>query len=247
MEHNCERGLCNILCNQKWRHYLDEVDILLKSDAKSLEKCLHGRSDNHKLDRWSLELQGRSIKVEHIPGHQNKAADYLTRLPFITRKSNPLKDEVSLSMTNECDNPIDICCSLCEIGFPSTKELQQSNKHCIKIARLMADPKSRFNERDSYAYDNSGLLYHLNRENGKEFKATAIPKSLVKTVLQEMHDHFGHFGISKSYSLPMRYYYWSKMIKHIQAMLIVALFAEEKSYKLKSISLRQQRSQKAIY
>ena len=81
----------------------------------------------------------------------------------------------------------------------------------------MADPKSRFNERDSYGYDDSGLLYHLNRENGKEFKATVVPKSLIKTVLQEMHDHFGHFGIGKTYSLVKRYYYWPKMIKHIQA------------------------------
>ena len=80
----------------------------------------------------------------------------------------------------------------------------------------MADPRSRFNERDSYGYDDSGLLYHLNRGNGKEFKATVVPKSLIKTVLQEMHDHFGHFGIGKTYSLVKRYYYWPKMIKHIQ-------------------------------
>ena len=81
----------------------------------------------------------------------------------------------------------------------------------------MADPKSRFNEKDSYGYDDSGLLYHLNRENGKEFKATVVLKSLIKTVLQEMHDHFGHFGIGKTYSLVKRYYYLPKMIKHIQA------------------------------
>ena len=203
----------------KWRHYLDDADILLKSDAKSLEKFLHGRTDNHKLDRWSLELQDRNIKVEHIPGHKNKVADCLSRLPFVTRKRNcnSLKDEVSLSIINECDKPTDISCSLCEIDLTNTKELQQSDKHCIRIAKLMADPKSRFNERDSYGYDDSGLLYHLNRENGKEFKATVVPKSLIKTVLQQMHDHFGHFGIGKTYSLVKRYYCWPKMIKHIQA------------------------------
>ena len=36
-------------------------------------------------------------------------------------------------------------------------------------------------------------------------------------MLQEMLDHFGHFGIGKTYSLVKRYYYWPKMIKHIQA------------------------------
>ena len=39
----------------------------------------------------------------------------------------------------------------------------------------------------------------------------------MKTVLQEMHNHFGHFGIVKTYSLIKWYYYWPKMIKHIKA------------------------------
>ena len=82
---------------------------------------------------------------------------------------------------------------------------------------MMEDPMSRFNERDSYGYDNTGLLYHINKENGKEYKSTIVPQVLIKTVLQEMHDHSGHFGIGKTYSLIKRYYYWPKMIKHIQA------------------------------
>ena len=98
-----------------------------------------------------------------------------------------------------------------------TESLQQSDKHCIRIDKLMEDPRSRFHERDSYGYDDTGLLYHINRENDKEYKATVILKTLIKTVLQEMHNHFGHFGIGKTYCLIKRYYYWPKMIKHIQA------------------------------
>ena len=79
---------------------------------------------------------------------------------------------------------------------------------------MMEDPKSRFNERVSYGYDSTGLLYHINKENGKEYKANIVPKVLIKTVLQELH---GHFGIGKTYSLIKRYYYWPMMIKCIQA------------------------------
>ena len=61
------------------------------------------------------------------------------------------------------------------------------------------------------------MLYHINREDGKEYKATVIPTELVKTVLKELHDHSGHLGIAKTYSLIKRYYYWPKMIKHIQS------------------------------
>ena len=35
----------------------------------------------------------------------------------------------------------------------------------------------------------------------EEYKATIVPKVLIKTVLQEMHDHF---GIGKTYSLIKR-------------------------------------------
>ena len=201
---------------KKWRHYLEDAEILLKSDAKSLQKFLNGRTDNLKLDRWSLELQGRNIQVEHIPGYKNKAADCLSHLPFVTRKrnDNPLKDE-DISV-NAIQTEDDTCCPLCEVDLTDTKTLQQEDKHCIRISKLIADPKSRFHERDSYGYDDKGILYHINRENGREYNATVVPKVLVKTVLKEMHDHFGHFGIGKTYSLIKRYYYWPKMIKHIQ-------------------------------
>ena len=63
---------------KKRRHYLEYAEILLKSGAESLQKFPAGRTDNVKLDRWSLELQGRNIQVEHIPGHKNKAADCLS-------------------------------------------------------------------------------------------------------------------------------------------------------------------------
>ena len=73
-----KEGFAIYMAIKKWRHYLEDVEILLKSDAKSLQKFLNGKTDNLKLDRWSLELHGSNIKVEHIPGHKNKAVDCLS-------------------------------------------------------------------------------------------------------------------------------------------------------------------------
>ena len=75
------------------------------------------------------------------------------------------------------------------------KHYKSLTNTCIRIAKLLEDPKSKYHERDSYGYDDKGILYHINRENGREYKATVVPKTLVNTVLKEMHDHFGHFGI----------------------------------------------------
>ena len=100
----------------------------------------------------------------------------------------------------------------------------------------MEDCKSRFDERGSYGYHSTGLLYHINKENGKEYKATIVPKVLLKTVLQEIHDHF---GIIKP--LPIkRYYYWPKAIKHIQAHVdSSSLCRREKKCKLTNTNFRQ--------
>ena len=140
--------------------------------------------------------------MEHIPGYRNKAADCLSRLPFVTmeRNDNPLKDEISINMIQTEDNTQ--CCPMCVGDITDTKALQQQVRFCTRIAKMMEDPKSRFNERDWYGYDTAGLLYHINKENGKEYKATIVPKVLIKTVLQEIHDHF---GIGKTYSLIKRY------------------------------------------
>ena len=89
-----KEGYAIYYCIKKWIPYSEDAQILLKSDAKYLERFLEGRTDNLKLDRWSLELQGRRIQCVHIPGTQNKAADCLCRLPFLARKrnDNPLYD-----------------------------------------------------------------------------------------------------------------------------------------------------------
>ena len=132
------------------------------------------------------------------------------------RNDNPLKDEdVSIHETKA--EVGEDCCPLCEVDLTDAKALQQSDKHCIRIVKMLEDPRSRFHERDSYGYDNTGLLYHINSKNSKEYEAMFIAKTLMKTVLQEMHDHFKHFRIGKTYSLIKKYYYWPKMIKHIQS------------------------------
>ena len=166
---------------KKWRHYPEDTEILLKSDAKSHQNFLNGRTVNVKLDILSYELQGRNIKVEHISGYKNKAANYLIRLPFVTRKrnNNPLKGgEISINVNQTKENAP--CCPICEVDVTDTKALQENKKFCIRIAKMMEDPNNRFNERDSYGYDSTVLLYHINKENGKECKATIVPKVLIK-------------------------------------------------------------------
>ena len=100
-------------------------------------------------------------------------------------------------------------CRLCEIDLTDTKVQQKTEKQCIRIVSLMEKKDNKFPDRDKYAKE-EGLLYHINQENGKEYKAVIEPKPLVPTVLKEMHDRFGHVGIGKTYSLIKRHYFGLK-------------------------------------
>ena len=105
--------------------------------------------------------------MEHIPGYKNKAADCLRRLPFVTRKrnDNPLKDEESTTI-NVIQEDNDSCCPLCEVDLTDTQTLQKSDKCCIRIAKLLEDPKSKYHERLI------GMMikgfYTILTENGRE-------------------------------------------------------------------------------
>ena len=115
------------------------------------------------------------------------------------------------SSASDTEDDMNPDCRLCEVDLTDTITLQQQNKHCIRIHNLMKDPNGKFPDRDKYALDN-GLLYQINLDNGKEYKAAVVPKVLVPTVLKGMHDKFGHFEIGKTYSLIKRYYFWPKII-----------------------------------
>ena len=133
-----KEGYAIYYCVKKWRPYLEDAQILLKSDAKSLEKFLEGRTNNLKLDRWSLELQGRRISCVHIPGIQNKAADCLSRLPYVTKKrnDNPLHDQ-DVFAVNCIENIEDHTteCRLCEVDLTDTLTLQKEDKFCLRISQ----------------------------------------------------------------------------------------------------------------
>ena len=121
---------------------MEDAETPFKSDVKSLQKFLSGRTDNVKLDMWSLELQGRNITVEHIHSSKNMAADCLSRLPFVTRKRNhnplnymnfsnePITELTHTSMSIDYIRPEenDAMCKLCETDLTYTIPQQKTDK-----------------------------------------------------------------------------------------------------------------------
>ena len=60
--------------------YLEQADILLKSDHLPLKRFLHKNTLNSKVNNWEMELESFNIQFEHIKGQNNILVDSLSRL-----------------------------------------------------------------------------------------------------------------------------------------------------------------------
>ena len=60
--------------------YIENCEVLVKSDHKPLKKYFTDSIQNTKIDRWSLTLQEFNLKFMWIAGAANKAANFMSRL-----------------------------------------------------------------------------------------------------------------------------------------------------------------------
>ena len=60
--------------------YLDQAEILLRSDHLPFKKFLQKNTLNSKVKNWAMELESFNIQFEYIQGSKNILADTLSRL-----------------------------------------------------------------------------------------------------------------------------------------------------------------------
>ena len=65
---------------KKLSFYLDQAEILLRSDHLPLKKFLQKNTLNSKVNNWAMELESFNIKFEYIQGSKNILMDTLSRL-----------------------------------------------------------------------------------------------------------------------------------------------------------------------
>ena len=87
--------------------------------------------------------------------------------------------------------------------------------HCI----LQQVRKSKQSVCHSYMIKND-ILKHHQLTNGKIFYPIVLPRMLIGHILELSHNKFGHNGISRTYAMLKRLYYWKGMkasiTKHIK-------------------------------
>ena len=224
---------------KKLSYYLEDADIVTRSDHLPLKKFLQKNTLNSKVNKWEVEISPYRIKFEYIKGIKNTLADTMSSLIQIDPEARlqpeqegyefgyhafedmePIEYETNVVDSNALKDPIPLPGE--EIKLPledeKLKELQQKDKLCKEIIEKLS--KGQLQNEQPY-YQEEGILKRFVEDGKQRFEAIVLPQVLTSAVLQLAHEGLGHNGSPRTYALIKRYYYWkglkSMVRKHVQA------------------------------
>ena len=224
---------------KKLSYYLEDADIVLRSDHLPLKKFLQKNTLNSKVNNWAVEISPYRIKFEYIKGIKNTLVDTMSRLIQTDPEARlqpeqegyefgyhafedmePIEYETNVVDSNALKDPIPLPGE--EIKLPlenkKLKELQQKDKLCKEIIEKLS--KGQLQNGQPY-YQEEGILKRFVEDGKQRFEAIVLPQVLTSAVLQLAHEGLGHNGSPRTYALIKRYYYWkglkSMVRKHVQA------------------------------
>ena len=223
---------------KKLSYYLEDADIILRSDHLSLKKFLQKNTLNSKVNNWAVEISPYRIQLEYIKGIKNTLADTMSRLIQIDPEAKlqpeqegyefgyhvfedmePIKCEVNVVDIDSPGDPIPLPGEDIKLPLDSEKlkGLQQKDKFCRDITSKLE--KGQLQNKNPY-YQEEGILKRFVEDGKQRFEVVVLPQVLTNAVLQLAHEGLGHNGSPRAYALIKRHYYWKGLKpmvkKHVQ-------------------------------
>lgn len=189
----------------KYRNYILGYKVNILTDHKALTFLNQCRLLNARLMRWAIKLQEFHLQIKQIQGKNNIGADTLTRYP---------------QSSEDHENQGTIICINRILNNHYRKALLQQFK-CIQVIQDQ-DPeftiiRDRIKTQTTNRYKiNQGLLFFIDK-NKKE--KLMIPKAMVKNLVTETHELFGHFGTAKVHDMLKKEYQIHKMYHTIKQIV----------------------------
>ena len=211
---------------KKLSYYLEDAEIILRSDHLPLKKFLQKNTLNTKVNNWAVEISPYKIQFVYIKGIKNTLADTMSRLIQIDPEAKLcpeqegydfgyyafedmelIKCEVQEIETTQPSDPISLPQE--EIRLPLSDEklqaLQAEDKFCKDISNKRQ--QEQLQSRNPYYIEN-GILKIFIEDGKQKFEVVVLPQALSSAALQLAHEGLGHNGSPRTYALLKRYYYW---------------------------------------
>ena len=212
---------------KKLAYYLEDADIMLRSDHLPLKKFLAKNTLNSKVNNWDIEISPFRITFECIKGIKNTLANMMSRLidiePQIQQDLEPegyvfgyytfdtlptlevynietTQDASSNDKSDPNENLIDL-----SLDNDTLLELQQKDMFHTNI--LAQIEKGNIIEGQVYKVQNK-LLKRYVTDGDKTYETIVLPRALTAQILKMAHDDLGHNETHRTYLLLKRLYYW---------------------------------------
>ena len=177
-----------------WRHYLEDIPFVVRSDHKALERKLHKSAHDPPISnrqaRWIERLMPFALTFEYICGSDNKVADALSRYPHTSQL-----------------NTVTVMHSMLAGILPRIKMAAESDStYQSYLRKCRVGASGRFRIEDDILIMGEALVYVPNDD------------ALKTLLLSEAHDTIfgGHFGIEKTLEKIKRYWFWPGMAKDVE-------------------------------
>ena len=218
---------------RKLTYYLEDADVLLRSDHLPLKKFLEKNTMNSKVNNWAVEISPFRIHFEYIKGIKNTLADTMSRLIKIIPEAQTEKepegfefgyyafDELEpIQTSNVKDHIMAIHQKSSDDAIPDDiqiewgltpkqiKQAQQKDKFCKEQYNKLK--KQNLPSTHPY-YTHDGVLMKYTTDNKQRFETIVVPEHYTLALMRLAHDELGHNGSSRTYMMLRRLYFWKGM------------------------------------
>ena len=202
------------MSEKKLTYYLEDTNIMLRSDHLPLKKFLAKNTLNLKVNNLAIEISPFRIMFEYIKGIKNTLADTMSRLVNIDPTTKPetepkgyqfgyyvfdhlpplsveeIDEQVTDTPVKQIDDEIAVEMKI--IPHDKLVELQGQDEQCAKLIRLLRNNKMP--PKIPYILEKY-ILYRIVKEDTFDYEVVVLPKALIGHVLMEAHNNLGHNGI----------------------------------------------------